>query len=171
MPRIKSKLARMEPRREAWTIRISFWIIRGEHIDSSESYLDESDDARQVSLDRSLDNLVNLQDNQFHGIPKGHINQGPNSITQATGNTLSRMAQQPSQGHDGDGVQGKDDGRTQARSFDGDAGRDEDKQNIDPAVKEGSLGMFAEADGAIPETGPDTRFRFLLIMFLTRTRG
>jgi hypothetical protein len=95
----------------------------------------------------------NLHDNQLHRISKGNIGERTNRVTHTTGNALSGMAEQASQRHDGDGVHGKDDGRAHMGCLDGDADRDEHQQDIEPAVQQGGLGMFAEPDDAILKTG------------------
>lgn len=55
--------------------------------------------------------------------------------------------------------------------LDGDADRDEHQQDIEPAVQQCGLGMFAKPDDAILKTGQKAWFWLLGIMMLTGPGG
>lgn len=146
IPRIRSKFARIEPRREAWTIRILSW--DGQlHIVKWEADIPWSRQYCLLSVRTPIhikDDSDLHEDNQLHRISERHIDQRTQRIAHLTRNTFGCMSQKSRQRDDGYAIQPKHDTAMNAiylRCCY--AGRYEYKQEVDWAVSQGVVGRCA----------------------------
>lgn len=89
---------------------------------------------------------ISLQDNQFHGVAKRDIEQRADSVSHVTSDTLRGVAEQSSQGNDGDGVHRKDDAGAGMYLGHSDADRHKDEEQVDLAVQQDHLTCPSKSD-------------------------
>ncbi len=82
---------------------------------------------------------MDIQNDQFHRVPKGDIQQCPYRIAKPHGDALGGVSEKTCQWDDGDGIHRKDDGGIQMRVLCRDADGNENEENVYITVRQGVL--------------------------------
>lgn len=106
----------------------------------------------------------NDENDQLDCVAKGDVHQSAHSIAEPLCNTLGSVSKKACQGHDGDGVHGKDDAIRKAGKMDGNADGDKDEEDIDPAGGQ-------DVPDDIEETDHNRPLLWLWLFLLPTSRG